>query len=269
MRERTRARGHCGCFGYAYLIRRADGLYKIGSTVQLRDRLSRISAGLVGVVTVVTVAPAYDAPALERQLQVTLRAQCVRGDWFHLESEHVEMIVDAFDAEPRPDHTDYCSLGEPVTVNGEVVDQSFSGDGEWLAPNLAAVRLGMSERTLWRRIDTGKLRKRLRDGRAQVYVPVAGRAPDTEDAPVAGRVPATDGSALATVTPDNQAFSLAVIEELRRQHQETLDIIERQSGQIADLSRQLGSSETERDVLCAELLLARRPWWRRWIDSQG
>src|SRR5918911_5012329 len=54
--------------------------------------------------------------------------------------------------------------------------------GEWLSPREAQVRLGISERTLYRRIGRGQLRKHdLDDGRIEVWVTVSSTDTDGHD----------------------------------------------------------------------------------------
>jgi hypothetical protein len=61
-------------------------------------------------------------------------------------------------------------------------DQESAQAGEWLPLAEARLRLGLSERTLRRRIASGRLPKRLRaDGRVEVFVPFAGRPVLAED----------------------------------------------------------------------------------------
>jgi len=227
-----RRRGHCRCYGYTYLIRRSDGLYKIGMTEILEARLKSISSGLVDTVTVVTVAPSKDARGLERRLHLAFRPQRARGEWFRLNEEHVEQIASMCDEEAAPEHTGWCAANGTESVSGEVVDQSFSGAGEWLTPSQAASRLGMSERTLWRRIDTGKLQKRIVSGRAQVYVPMAGTVPATNHA--------EENQENAVAVPGRQPdmLALALIEEYRQQRQQDANHVSRLTARLTELERE-------------------------------
>jgi|SRR5215471_16142060 len=59
-------------------------------------------------------------------------------------------------------------------LDGTIVPAPFDGEGEWLPPVEACARLGISERTLWRRVDAGRFEKRVIRGRAEIWVPVAG-----------------------------------------------------------------------------------------------
>lgn len=59
---------------------------------------------------------------------------------------------------------------------------SQAPSGRWVSPNQAAAQLGISERTLFRRLASGKLRRRtLDDGRIEVCLPLTGdrRTTDT------------------------------------------------------------------------------------------
>lgn len=152
---------------------------------------------------------------------------------------------------------------EPA-VNGEVVDRAFAGPGRWLAVPLAALHLGLSERTLWRRINAGKLRQRAEDGRTLVYVPLSGAVPDGA-APLAGTAP-DGGGALAPLSgavPDG-GLAVAIVEELRRQHEEATEQLARKDVLLADLQYRLGRTEAERDALRAATERPRRPWWQVW-----
>jgi hypothetical protein len=142
---------------------------------------------------------------------------------------------------------------DSMPVTGEVVDESFAGKGEWLAPPLAAIRLDISERTLWRRVDAGKLRKRIISGRAQVYVPLSGVMPATAES----RENAEENRENVGVVPVTPPDTLvpAVIHELRvRREQDT--------STIASLTARLTELERENAVLQHKVIEHEKRRWR-------
>jgi hypothetical protein len=136
-----------------------------------------------------------------------------------------------------------------AACHGELISKQYAGPGEWLPAGPAAVRLGISERTLWRRVDAGVIAKRSGDGRAEMYVPLldvdlSGAAPDPS-----GRLPVARPEPLA----------LAIVGELERQHTVMLAREERLLERIRLQAETIGRLEAE---------LARhrpaRPWWAFW-----
>lgn len=134
-------------------------------------------------------------------------------------------------------------------IAGEVVSEAFDGPGDWLPPAEAARRIGVSERTLWRRVTAGQLLRKVVSGKALVLVPVAGSVPNPSD---------------LTVPDAPDGLALAVIEELRRQHDEAAERLTRQAGHIEELERQTGKLEAERDQARAEVArMQSYSWWKR------
>jgi hypothetical protein len=151
---------------------------------------------------------------------------------------------------------------DSMPVTGEVVDESFAGKGEWLAPPLAAIRLDISERTLWRRVDAGKLRKRIVSGRAQVYVPLSGAAPATEES----RENTEETSEIAHVTPDRQSdvLALALIQEFQARR-------EKDAATITSLTETVTRQAEEIGRLTGELNETRLPLrkrLKRWLTGE-
>lgn len=68
-------------------------------------------------------------------------------------------------------------------ATGDVIEPTGLS-GAWMRPPPAAAALGISERTLWRHVEAGRYRKRVVDGRAEVFVPgeMSG-VPDNPDTP--------------------------------------------------------------------------------------
>jgi len=141
----------------------------------------------------------------------------------------------------------------PESVSGEIVSEAFDGPGDWLPPADAARRIGVSERTLWRRVNAGQYQRKVVSGKAVILVPLAGSVPNTAEL----AVPAT---------PD--AVTLAVIEELRRQHEESAERLTRQATKIEAQAEEIGGLKAQRDAEKARADdLARRlawRWWHRW-----
>jgi excisionase family DNA binding protein len=138
------------------------------------------------------------------------------------------------------------------TATGEVVDPLADTPGDWLTIEAAADRLACSQRTVWRMVSRGQLRRRGVGGRAEVFVPTGMPPVGT---PSSDMVPAT------RATPDT--VTLAVIDELRRQR-------EADTARLTELTDKLAASERDNGQLTAEaaelrrqLDEARRPWWRR------
>ncbi len=124
---------------------------------------------------------------------------------------------------------------QPVS---EVVPDDALPPGEWLSPAAAASHLGVSERTLWRLVGKGRYHRRVVDRKAQVLVPTSAPLPDTGATfPAAQDAPSVSGN-LAGV-PDTSV--LAVVAELRRQHESTQARIAAQDERIAALERENGA----------------------------
>lgn len=135
---------------------------------------------------------------------------------------------------------------EQTVTTGEVVSTPDTS-GEWLSPPAAADRLGMSERTLWRKVSEGRYQKRVVNRRAEILVPV----------PVTGATEENQENAL--VAPDRapDSMALAVIDELKQQRRQDNET-------IASLTGRLTALERENAVLKERLT----PWWRRLWPSE-
>lgn len=144
----------------------------------------------------------------------------------------------------------------PESIAGEIVSEAYAGPGDWLPLADAARRLGISERTLWRRVTAGQYQRQVRSGKAHVLVPLAGSVPIE----IGLAVPAT---------PD--VVTLAVIEELRRQREDDTERLTRQAAEIQALAERAAAAEAQRDLLAADLARIRaeraRPWLQRILDN--
>lgn len=161
--------------------------------------------------------------------------------------------------------------GTASVTSGDVLPTAELPPGEWLSPPAAASQLGISERTLWRHVTAGRYHKRTVGGRAEVLVPgVAPVNPDTDSLAIAAPEPS------APVSSDT--LTLAIVEELQRQHTATLALVERQADLVRCQAQEIGTATAERDAqqaradaaladrdrLAAELERERRrTWWGR------
>jgi hypothetical protein len=157
---------------------------------------------------------------------------------------------------PMSDMTD----DDRQAIEGEVVSETYDGPGEWVPIALAAIRRGVSERTLRRRQDapTPPYRQQLIGGKSHVWMPLSGIPPDN---------PATTGSepdTTAVAVPDTSdtRLALAILEDLKRRDQEAQERLTRQAEEI-------GTLKAECDHLAAQLAEARaartaRRWWWFW-----
>jgi excisionase family DNA binding protein len=150
---------------------------------------------------------------------------------------------------------------DDTPTTGEVVDPLADTPGEWLTIEKAADRLACHQRTIWREITRGKLRRRRVGRAAEVFVP---RGMPPLGTPSSDMVPATAD------TPDTLA--LAVIDELRTRREQDAAIIERLTDGTTRQAEEIGKLKAERDAAearaaqLAEALAAERarPWYRRW-----
>lgn len=164
------------------------------------------------------------------------------------------------------------SPGQPLS--GDVLPSSDTS-GIWLSPSAAAVYLGVSERTLWRHVNAGRYHKRTVSGRSEVFVPRSRGAVTDKSA--------TESGLALTDTPGT--MTLAVIEELRRQHEATETRLTRQADDIRALAERAARAEALAESLAVERASAmlerdelretleqerkavadreRRPWWRK------
>ena len=148
-----------------------------------------------------------------------------------------------------------------------------------MTPAEAAALLGISERTVQRRLKQGALQGyKLDTGRGEVWRVVLGDM--TVKATKPPDVMAVTTPGVDVTTPDIAEFAHAVIDELRQEYRDELEHLRRENQQLAG---QLGFTqaklqEAERTVA---LLMApkdepapepaaepeRRPWWKRWLGS--
>lgn len=157
--------------------------------------------------------------------------------------------------------TDEMADSGSQAVNGVVVaDELADTDGqeqagEWFSPSVAAARLGISQRTLDRRIAAGKLRRRVRpNGNTQVWLPVADSASVADRS--ADRM-ADDGS------QDQAERALALVERVNlavtQQVQPLIELVERQQRTIADQAEELGTLKVELRLVREQLASSTRP----------
>jgi hypothetical protein len=165
----------------------------------------------------------------------------------------------------------------PDTEAAEVIEPERIG-GEWFTPSEAAVRLGISERTLWRRVNKGRLHRRIVRGAAEVFIPSGSRTALTQSG-----IPKDDlpdmGAMLEVVERSERAMMKAVVEEIKRSWErdvarlaELTDTSIAQARTLGELSVKLEHTQSENARLTAELARAHEPrpgWWQRWLGSFG
>lgn len=179
-------------------------------------------------------------------------------------------MADTDSHEPQPEN------GAPAAITDIPPDSdSQTLVGEWLGPPEAEQRLGISERTLYRRIASGRLKKRtLEDGRIEVWVsgPLTdtdrhehpdenGHWPVTGDQPPDSDRQVTSERALALMDRFNAALARQV-EPLVRELADT-------RRQLVALAEQTGrlSERTEHLVQAQEQLLAERDQLRSRVQD--
>ena len=133
---------------------------------------------------------------------------------------------------------------------GEVV--GATDDGVWLPPAAAAVRLNISERTLWRHVNAGKLTRRTNAGRAEICIS-SGDAVAGADCHVSGAM-----SVSAPALSPDLARMLTTLDALLVANGETM---ERQADQLVTQAEAIGRLYSERDAALAELAAERRRGW--------
>lgn len=154
--------------------------------------------------------------------------------------------------------TDSITPAPDTPVTGDSIPEATKGTvippenqvGDWLAPAAAALRLGISERTLWRHVNAGRYHKRTVAGRAEIMAPGAREGlPDNSDTV----------SGIAVRQPPDNSLALALLDDLKVRRQEDADTIVR-------LASELGAERQARQAAEKALAdeLARRPWWRFW-----
>src|ERR1041385_7017769 len=77
--------------GFVYLLRRRDGIFKIGSSMNVEVRCATLHAGY-GDLEIVHSFPAADRYTAERLLHRYLSHYCVRGEWYDLSEYLVNWI---------------------------------------------------------------------------------------------------------------------------------------------------------------------------------
>jgi len=167
-------------------------------------------------------------------------------------------------------------VGEPVTA---------SEPGAWLSIQDAARQLSVSERTIYRKADQGKLRRRSRpDGRVEVFVPMTPPSDKSDDSSDNGSQP----SALLLVehlthalTRQAEAFNAELAASRQR-----IEDLARENGRLTAENEALRTSQTQQeanpaaespepttesspspDPFPAPLPPTPNagPWWRRWL----
>lgn len=69
--------------GTVYFIK-CNGIYKIGRTKNLKNRLANLQIANGHKITVIATALVHDSHALEQWLHITMRHHKIKGEWFKL-----------------------------------------------------------------------------------------------------------------------------------------------------------------------------------------
>lgn len=178
-----------------------------------------------------------------------------------------------------------------MTMPDETSDVDNQPAGVWLDLRAAQHRLGVSERTLHRRIATGKLRRRTRlDGRLEVWLPAA-PGPTLSDE-MTDSVSTTDHERQLVIVERFGETIRGLVEPLQRDLAEARGQVERlarENGELSERTRHMEArvAELEARLLASETSGAKsdtsdrasdtvshlpeassgstaRPWWRFW-----
>jgi hypothetical protein len=166
------------------------------------------------------------------------------------------------DAAPEADRQPYNSTATvPDTATGS------DRQGAWLTSHAAQQQLGISERTLFRRIARGQLERRHRaNGQVEVWVPTAEATTATADsAPDTDRQHAQAEQALVLVDRFGQAVAQQVaplLQEMAAMRQQLVDQAEEIGRLRAQLDRRAPAPAAPADT--DRQTDGHPPWWRRW-----
>lgn len=79
--------------GYVYVIRRADGLIKIGQTGHLKDRIKAIRTNSQQTVDLLHVVFCQDRVTIESYLHRIFAEKHIDGEWFELDEHDLAVIM--------------------------------------------------------------------------------------------------------------------------------------------------------------------------------
>ncbi len=151
-----------------------------------------------------------------------------------------------------------------MTDTDDTGRQLTSEPGEWFSILDAAQRLNIRDRSVRRMAAEGRLLRRLRQGKAEVWIPESMPA---ADAPESTPVTSSD---LAMTAVDPATLALALydrVEELAAERTAPLlATIREQAEEIGRLKAEL-DAELERQLPSVDVTPDRRPWWRRWLGT--
>lgn len=129
-------------------------------------------------------------------------------------------------------------------ISGDVMSHAYSGPGEWLPIQLAAIRVDLSERQLRRKIRAADYRFRIRDRRTEVYVPMSDTAPDM--------VVRENETALAVSDTSDGDLARALIERLTRLTDRTVELERENAALLAQAKADRRVSDADIQRLIAE-----------------
>lgn len=78
--------------GFVYLLKKEEGVYKIGKTVNVKNRGTEFSVKLPFATQYECVITTTDRNTLEAELHQKFKAKRINGEWFALSPEDVEYI---------------------------------------------------------------------------------------------------------------------------------------------------------------------------------
>ena len=178
----------------------------------------------------------------------------------------------------RHTHIDAVHLDDGTTVSATESD----GQGAWLSPRDAQVLLGISERTLWRRLARGQYEKRPREGGlVEIWVPTA-RPSMTEPAPVSDRQTQEESFERGLVLVDRFGQALAqqvapLLQELAATREQLVDLAQ-ENGRLSAENSALAARVAELEQRPATPVMVTvndrletpaKPWWRRLLLWAG
>ena len=156
--------------------------------------------------------------------------------------------------------------------------QLTSEPGEWISVQQAAARLKIRDRSVRRMVAAGRLLRRLRQGKAEVWVSESMTSEDDTDESIEnGHMPSRDGNGTSL---DGTDMALAVIGQQRalierlnelaaQQMAPLLQKLDDRDTKIQDLERENGRLQAElaavQQCQMTSVDLGNRPWWRRWF----
>lgn len=80
------------CLGFVYILKADNGIYKIGRTKNLNNRISSINGILPYDTELIHAIETEDYKEAERYFHRKFAHRCIRGEWFQLTEKDVEQL---------------------------------------------------------------------------------------------------------------------------------------------------------------------------------